>query len=412
MLRNASPAPSPSTFESSLKCALFDRRPHHERTSEDIHEPANRSQEEDRSPRVKPPKGAKPISPQVSYGPTPTYVVGRRARTHTPRDNNPSPKPRKKSPPRENHEGYVSERRKRHLHQVTQMKAAAFLHGKGGEDQTRYSHLWTLLDEDEEDLMTMMRERTMPIKMTYDQKQHVKFRAQFIREQWEREAEVEQRHKERDEEASRRERALKIREEARAAKEARLGEQAKEERARLLRRLSQMVFKALCTDPDTGDTVDPKDLFRKLDKDKSGSVDREEFSHGLSMVRCHLEPDELDLVWAALDEDDGESDGEVDYNVLVAKLQRANEEAIRTSKPQVKAVLRKHTDAAMHAVSLKVAQDLRRQAGRTLPLGPHPMMQAMKSVTVVGGAGVPRRMWLEAAPSSLQLLSELGSEPL
>jgi Ca2+-binding EF-hand superfamily protein len=72
-----------------------------------------------------------------------------------------------------------------------------------------------------------------------------------------------------------------------------------------------MVFRALCTDPETGLPIEPQVIFRRLDTDGGGTVDVDEFHKGLQLCGCELTDEELELVWAEIDGADGESDGEV-----------------------------------------------------------------------------------------------------
>jgi hypothetical protein len=87
-------------------------------------------------------------------------------------------------------------------------------------------------------------------------------------------------------------------------------EREKERRAQLFR-ITEMVFRALCTDPESGLPIDPRVIFRRLDTDGGGTVDIEEFRTGLKVCGCELTDEELELVWEEIDGGDGESDGQV-----------------------------------------------------------------------------------------------------
>jgi Ca2+-binding EF-hand superfamily protein len=56
-------------------------------------------------------------------------------------------------------------------------------------------------------------------------------------------------------------------------------------------------FRALCTNPSTGQPADPREVFRQLDADGSGSVDVGEFRDGLGWCHCDLSDDELHDLW-------------------------------------------------------------------------------------------------------------------
>jgi len=83
------------------------------------------------------------------------------------------------------------------------------------------------------------------------------------------------------------------------------------QRREQLYRLTDLVFNALCHDPETGLPIDPRVIFRRLDTDGGGTVDVDEFRNGLLVCGCSLTDDELQLVWEEIDGADGDSDGQV-----------------------------------------------------------------------------------------------------
>lgn len=185
----------------------------------------------------------------------------------------------------------------------------------------KFADQWIVLDQHDEALMALSRQRSMPLRLSFEQREHAVLRARQVRDMW---------RKESDTKSKRSERGRRLKEAREAAEELKVQRQkeeeerrhlAEEERKRLVRKLIQMVFKSLCTDPRTGEAVDPSHIFRKLDKDKSGTIDKDEFRLGLEMCKCNLSDEEVDVLWLQLDGDDGESDGEVDYNVLVENLE-------------------------------------------------------------------------------------------
>jgi hypothetical protein len=188
----------------------------------------------------------------------------------------------------------------------------------------KFADQWVVIDQHDETLMALSRQRSMPLRLSFEQREHAVWRAHQVRDAWRKESDLKAKRSERDR------RRKEASDAARALKEQRQREEeerlflAEEERKRLVRKLTQIVFKCLCTDPKTGEAVDPSHIFRKLDKDKSGTIDKDEFRLGLEMCECTLSEDEIDVLWLQLDGDDGESDGEVDYNVLVENLQASD----------------------------------------------------------------------------------------
>ena len=138
-------------------------------------------------------------------------------------------------------------------------------------------------------------------------------------------------------------------------------------------RITNMVFKALCTDPDTGLPIDPRVIFRRLDTDGGGTVDVDEFRHGLEVCGCDLSEEELLLLWEEIDGADGESDGQVDHDVLVAKLQEVNEARLKLLKPKLVEVLHDQSTSAINKVQLmaeKVQESRYALSGHRLPHTP------------------------------------------
>ena len=188
----------------------------------------------------------------------------------------------------------------------------------------KFADQWVVIDQHDETLMALSRQRSMPLRLSFEQREYAVWRAHQVRDAWRKESDLKAKRSERDrrrKEAS--DAALVLKEQRQREEEERLF-LAEEERKRLVRKLTQIVFKCLCTDPKTGEAVDPSHIFRKLDKDKSGTIDKDEFRLGLEMCECILSEEEIDVLWLQLDGDDGESDGEVDYNVLVENLQASN----------------------------------------------------------------------------------------
>lgn len=185
----------------------------------------------------------------------------------------------------------------------------------------KFASQWDELDKQDEALMAVVRQRSMPIRPSYSQKELAVMKARQERDKWTKEAEVKKKRDERSRKTAFAVELARQKADALAREEEERLVWEEEERKRIVRRLSQQVFKALCSDPDTGEVIDPKTFFRKLDQDKSGTVDKDEFRMGLEMCRCSLSAEEVDVLWSQLDGDDGESDGEVDYVVLVNHLQ-------------------------------------------------------------------------------------------
>ena len=160
--------------------------------------------------------------------------------------------------------------------------------------------------------------------------------------------------------------------------------------------VTQMVFKALCTDPDTGLPIDPRVIFRRLDTDGGGTVDIDEFRHGLEVCGCELNDEELEMVWQEIDGAAGESDGQVDHEVLVTKLKEVNDAQLKLMQPKLVQVLFDRSTAAM----IKVQREAER---------------AQKSRSALKGHRLPQRQYAfdkgsGAATKTLTIDTSYGEE--
>lgn len=239
----------------------------------------------------------------------------------------------------------------------------------------RYTFFWDALQKDDEYLMkTAMTQdfkgRRALNKPPDDMARYKALQIQYL---WRRAAQQQEVKAAREEE----DRLLRAERAARAAarnkREEEEARQREEERKRTLFRLGNTVLSALCTDPLTGKPTDPRTVFRRLDGDKSGTVDKGEFKEGLECCNCFLPDHEFDLIWDEMEEaNGGERDGEVDYAVLVAKLQAVNQVALRRLRAPEAEQLRRHSDHALAAVRRQVQQAERHAASRAPGPPPRP----------------------------------------
>ena len=245
-------------------------------------------------------------------------------------------------------------------------------------DQFKSKFFWDRLSKDEQYLHAILsnqayRGRVKAKNLNEEGRREAQLRAKQIRNMWLRKQHKMERSNEKAEklrlkvaEAAKREREeQEMLEEIRRRREERMHKE--------LFRITNMVFKALCTDPDTGLPIDPRVIFRRLDTDGGGTVDVDEFRHGLEVCGCDLSEEELLLLWEEIDGADGESDGQVDHEVLIAKLQEVNEARLKLLKPKLVEVLHDQSTSAINKVQLmaeKVQESRFALSGHRLPHTP------------------------------------------
>ena len=215
---------------------------------------------------------------------------------------------------------------------------------KNEKDDSKFKWYWNKLSDDEHylhglTLNNAYRGRVKANSLSEDELKQAKMKAQQVRYMWVRHQIKAEEHAVKHEKVQKKlelkrkkeEEALLLAETLRAEREA--------ERRKMLFRITEQVFRALCTDPETGLPIDPRVIFRRLDTDGGGTVDIDEFREGLEVCGCELSDEELDLVWQEIDGADGESDGQVDHETLVQKLREVNEAQLALSKPKLIQVL-------------------------------------------------------------------------